>query len=71
MNVSNYRYMGCYAGCRFIKWCEVVQVKNIDLGSTGISEGSHPGGNEVLIGFVIDFGKDSIGCSGAVFVRGM
>jgi len=45
-----------------------MQVEDVGCGGTSLAQDPCPGGDQVLVGRVVDGGEDPVGCAGAVFV---
>jgi hypothetical protein len=45
-----------------------MQVEDVGCGGTRLAQGPRPGGDQMLVGRVVDGGEDPVGCAGAVLV---
>jgi hypothetical protein len=71
VKVSDHRHIGSHAGSGGVERGQVMQVQEIGLIRAGLTQDLPPGSDEMLIGGVVDCGKDPVGCAGAILVGGV
>jgi hypothetical protein len=71
VEVSDHRHIGSHAGSGGVERGQVMQVQEIGLIRAGLTQAPCPGGDEMLIGGVVDCGKDPVGGTEAILIGGV
>ena len=68
MEMPDHRHIGGDTCSSFVERSEVIQVQDVGGGGTRLAQDPRPGGDQMLVGRVVDGGEDPVGCAGAVLV---
>ena len=68
VEMPDHRHIGGDTCSSFVERSEVMQVEDVGGGGTRLAQDPRPGGDQMLVGRVVDGGEDPVGCAGAVLV---
>ena len=68
MKMPDHWHIGGDTCSSFVERSEVMQVQDVGCSGTRLAQDLRPGGDQMLVGRVVDGGEDPVGCAGAVLV---